>query len=214
MQSIGRLIFLSNLHSGIPDRSAGITMAFLFGILPKAEVAPLFRSRIEGRRTEEGGRCSASVNLYARIQAPPVSRPRDNCTRQDDGGCHGVSITTASFRNYIKYATDSCRWVHAYPSGSVLCDISECVDRFQGWKYVCILLFRIVKVLIMIETKEIDDVLLCSTINCWYFSFFFFCWKGRVIEVCEGKRERAIVFYIVTSLSRSVLTSIHHRREF
>lgn len=97
---------------------------------------------------------------------PPVSRPRDNCTRQDDGGCHGVSITTASFRNYIKYATDSCRWVHAYPSGSVLCDISECVDRFQGWKYVCILLFRIVKVLIMIETKEIDDVLLCSTINC------------------------------------------------
>lgn len=219
MQSIGRLIFLSNLHSGIPDRSAGITMAFLFGILPKAEVAPLFRSRIEGRRTEEGGRCSASVNLYARIQAPrpppPVSRPRDNCTRQDDGGCHGVSITTASFRNYIKYATDSCRWVHAYRSGSVLCDISECVDRFQGWKYVCILLFRIVKVLIMIETKEIDDVLLCSTINCWYFSFFFFAGKVELSKFAkERERERAIVFYIVTSLSRSVPTSIHHRREF
>lgn len=99
-------------------------MAFLFGILPKAEVAPLFRSRIEGRRTEEGGRCSASVNLYARIppfnppSAAAVSRPRDNCTRQDDGGCHGVSITTASFRIIL----------NAYPS--VLCNISECADRF------------------------------------------------------------------------------------
>lgn len=82
---------------------------------------PLTDRRAKDRGGRPVFRLRELVCAYSAIQPPLLLllyRPRDNCTRQDDGGCHGVSITTASFRIIL----------NAYPS--VLCNISECADRF------------------------------------------------------------------------------------
>lgn len=115
----------------------------LFGILPKAEAAltpsPHSALRIEGRRTEVGRRCSASVNLYACIPpfgAPsptPRYHPRDNCTRQDRGCRVTEFLSRSVFWDYIKYAT-------VLTTDSVLCVTTsfEAIDFKGGNIYIYI----------------------------------------------------------------------------
>lgn len=161
----------------------------LFGILPKAEAAltpsPHSALRIEGRRTEVGRRCSASVNLYACIPpfgAPsptPRYHPRDNCTRQDRGCRVTEFLSRSVFWDYIKYAT-------VLTTDSVLCVTTffEAID-FKGGNIYIYMYENVDREVFIIKRYGERDICLAS-------SFF------KIIPNREGfnnRDERLIIFY-------------------